>query len=118
MQPAATLGLSLGEVAAVYAAGGLSLADALRVGLCICAVSRVTSPDYAMLVVQADAATTGPAGGGVPPVELHVVLALDAGCCLAFCSQTAVSGAQQYLALHGIPSTAPAVRTYGRTTPR
>ena len=109
VQPTAVLGLSLGEVAAVYAAGGLNLADALRVCFCYCAASQVTSPDYAMLVVQADGAMTGRLAATCP-VELYVVLALDSSCCLAFCTQTAVSVAQQYLAAHDITSTAPAVR--------
>lgn len=109
VQPAAVLGVSLGEAAAVYAAGGLSLADALRVCFCYCAVSQVTLPDYAMLVVQADGNMTGRLAGACP-VELHVVLALDFSCCLAFCTQTAVSVAQQYLTSHDITSTAPAVR--------
>ena len=109
VQPAAMLGISLGEAAAVYAAGGLSLTDALRVCFCYCAVSQVTSPDYAMLVVQADGNTTGRLAGECP-VELHVVLAMNSSCCLAFCNQTAVAAAQQYLAAHDITSTAPAVR--------
>jgi len=109
VQPAAVLGVSLGEAAAVYAVGGLSLTDALRVCFCYCAVSQVTSPDYAMLVVQADGNTTGRLAGECP-AELHVVLALDSSSCLAFCNQTAVAVAQQYLAAHDITSTAPAVR--------
>jgi cytochrome P450 len=106
VQPAAMLGISLGEIAAVYAAGGLSLTDALRVGWCYCTVSQVTQPDYTMLVVKASFETAGRLAGECP-VELFVVLIADADCCLAFCPKVTAPAAQQHLAAHGIDSIAP-----------
>ena len=109
VQPEAILGISLGEIAAVYAAGGLSLTDALRISLSYCVVSGVTRPDYALLVVNANFAAIGRLAGECP-VELFVVLVLDAGCCLTFCPQAVVAVVQQYLATHGITCTAPPTR--------
>ncbi|MDO7852001.1 cytochrome P450 [Hymenobacter convexus] len=109
VQPSAILGISLGEAAAVYAAGGLSLTDAMRVCLCYCAVSQATTRNYALLVVQGDAATVGRLAAECP-TELFVVLVLNAGSCLAFCPQPAVEVARQYLAAHAMASTAPPTR--------
>ncbi|MCB2410412.1 cytochrome P450 [Hymenobacter lucidus] len=106
VQPEGVLGVSVGEAAAVYAAGGLSLPDALRVGLNCCVVSQVSRPDYTLLVVNAGFATVGRLTDACP-VELLVVLLVDAGCCLALCPKVDVAAAQQYLAAHGISSTAP-----------
>lgn len=64
VQPTAMLGISAGEAAAVYAAGGLSLTDAMRVCLCYYAVSQATTRNYALLVVQGDAATVGRLAAG------------------------------------------------------
>jgi cytochrome P450 len=109
VQPTAVLGISLGEVAAVYAAGGLSLLDALRITLCYCTVSQETAPEYAMLVINAGFEELAQLTSECP-VELSIVLIADATCCLAFCLKAAVPAAQQHLAAYGIASTAPPTR--------
>ncbi|WP_400191910.1 cytochrome P450 [Hymenobacter sp. B81] len=108
-QPTAVLGVSLGEVAAVYAAGGLSLTDALRVGLCYCVISQVTQPDYTLLVVNGSFEQVGPLASKCP-VELFVVLITNADSCLTFCPKVSVAEAQQHLMAHGITSAAPATQ--------
>ena len=103
VQPTAMLGISLGEVAAVYAAGGLSLTDALRVNCCYAAVSQLEPPDYQVLVLTADIAVARHRAAECP-VELFVVLLLDATSCLAFCTASHTAAVMQYLAAHGVAS--------------
>jgi cytochrome P450 len=101
VEPEAVLGVSLGEVAAVYAAGGLRLTDALRVSACYYTISEVEDFDYAVLAVGAgfaacaQLADSGPAG-------MFVVLVLDADNCFVFCARVQVAAAQAHLAAHGI----------------
>ncbi|MDQ2772563.1 MAG: cytochrome P450 [Bacteroidota bacterium] len=100
VEPEAVLGVSLGEIAAVYAAGGLSLLDALRVSACYYTISEVAEAEYAVLVVGAGfAACTQLVASG--PAGMFVVLVLDAGCCFVFCTQAQVVAAQAHLAAHG-----------------
>lgn len=105
LQPAATLGVSLGEIVAVYSAGGLSLTDALRVSLCCQVVSQVEPPAYGVLVVNAGLATVGELAAGCP-AELFVVLVLSADSCFAMCPLADFAAVGDYLASHGVPSQA------------
>ena len=50
--PNAVMGISLGEISAVYAAGGLSLEDAMKVGMSGVALSRKEKKEYALLHLQ------------------------------------------------------------------
>jgi|GEM_PF-35090 len=99
VEPEAVLGVSLGEIAAVYAAGGLSLTDALRVSACYYTISEVETFDYAVLVVGAgfEACARLVASG---PAGMFIVLVLDAGSCFVFCARAQVAAAQAYLAAH------------------
>jgi cytochrome P450 len=101
VRPQAVLGISLGEIAAVYAAGGLSLTDALRVSACYYGISRVEQPDYGILVIQADFATAGRLAATCPS-ELFIVLVLNATTCFAFCPEADFAAAEQHLAAHGV----------------
>ncbi|OON67172.1 cytochrome P450 [Hymenobacter sp. CRA2] len=100
VEPEAVLGVSLGEIAAVYAAGGLSLTDALRVSACYYSISEVEEFDYAALVVGAgfeDCARLIASG----PADMFIVLVLDAASCFVFCARAHVAAAQAHLAAHG-----------------
>jgi cytochrome P450 len=103
VQPDAALGISLGEIAAVYACGGLSLTDALRVSACCYTISQLTTPAYGVLLVQgSEAALAGLTSGS--PVELSLLLVRDAASCLLLCRFDELAQGQAYLSAHGLPS--------------
>ncbi len=103
VQPGAVLGISGGEIAAVYAAGGLSLSDALRVSACRGLTSELEPRQYRALAVGSGFAAAGPLAAG-SPVELAIVLVMDENACLAFCQESDLTQAQAYLAAHEIES--------------
>jgi len=55
--PNAVMGISLGEVAAVYAAGGLSLEDALKVTACCLEIHKKEKKIFIPIYIPADLAT-------------------------------------------------------------
>lgn len=97
LRPAATLGVSLGEIAAVYSAGGLSLTDALRVSLSYQLVSQVERPDYGVLVIDVGLAAASQLVAGCP-AELFVVLVLSDDSCFAMCPLADFAVVSAYLA--------------------
>jgi len=103
VQPDAALGISLGEIVAVYACGGLSLTDALRVSACGYAISQLTPPAYGVLLVPGSEATLAELTPG-SPVELALMLVRDAGSCLLLCRFEELAQGQDYLSAHGLPS--------------
>ncbi|RTQ53279.1 cytochrome P450 [Hymenobacter gummosus] len=103
VQPDAALGISLGEIAAVYACGGLSLPDALRVSASCYALGQRTTPTHGVLLVQGSEAALAeltPAS----PVELTLLLVRDAASLLVLCRFDELAQGQAYLSAHGLPS--------------
>jgi len=103
VQPDAALGISVGEIAAVYTCGGLSLTDALRVSACCYAISQRTTPIYGLLLVQGSESTLAEL---VPesPVELSLLLVRHAASCLLLGRFDELAQGQAYLLAHGLSS--------------
>lgn len=102
VQPDAALGISVGEIAAVYACGGLSLTDALRVSACCYTISQLTTPAYGVLLVPGSEAALAKLMPG-SPVELSLILVRDAASCLLLCRFDELAQGQAYLSAHGLP---------------
>jgi cytochrome P450 len=72
VQPEALLGLGLGEVAAVYAAGGLTLEDALAVGTSWSRIEHLETAGWRMLEVTVEPARVAELVDGSPAELSHV----------------------------------------------
>ena len=103
IQPDAALGISLGEIAAVYAAGGLSLEDALRVSASYYIFSRLEEPDQGLLSVEAGFAVLSPLIGRCP-VALSIILVMTPERCFVSCLEADMDVATSYLNAHGVRS--------------
>ncbi|MBH8560008.1 cytochrome P450 [Hymenobacter negativus] len=103
VQPDAALGTSLGEIAAVYACGGLSLPDALRVSACGYAIGQRTTPTHGVLLVPSSEATLAALLPG-SPVELSLLLVREAASCLLLCRFDELAQGHAYLSAHGLSS--------------
>jgi len=101
LQPTATLGVSLGEIAAVYSAGGLTLTDALRISLSYQTVGQAEQPAYGVLVIDVGLAAASQLVAGCP-AELFVVLVLSADSCFAMCPLADFAVVSAYLAGHRV----------------
>jgi acyl transferase domain-containing protein len=99
--PDAVMGVSLGEVAAVYAASGLSREDALRVSMTWTCVSTLELPAFSVLVAeispdQARALTVG------CPAELYLISLLEPRLCLLLYTQAEAPIVKEYLKQQGV----------------
>ncbi|GAB2865715.1 cytochrome P450 [Hymenobacter ruber] len=103
IQADAALGSSLGEIAAVYACGGLSLSDALRVSACAYTISQRTTPTHGVLLVPGSEAALAEL---IPssPIKLSLLLVRDATSCLLLCRFDELAQGQAYLLAQGLPS--------------
>jgi cytochrome P450 len=97
--PEAFMGISLGEIAAVYAAGGISLPDALRVVQSIALVQKL-APDYGILRVGATYAQASELAG-CSPVPLFVSAVLEAEQCYLVCATSHLAAAAAYVKQQG-----------------
>ena len=103
VQPDAALGISLGEIAAVYACGGLSLRDALRVSAAGYVISQRATPTHGVLLVQGSEAALAELLPG-SPVELALLLVCDAASCLLLGRFNELAQGQTYFSAHGFAS--------------
>lgn len=84
--PHAVMGISLGEVAAVYAAGGLSLKDTLKLTISGAHISKLESRDFIVLYLQTNFANAKIIAEK-SPATLSVVYEAGENGVLAFCRQ-------------------------------
>lgn len=96
VEPDAVMGISSGEAAAVYAAGGLSLTDALRVSMSPARICQVEPPLYGALHLSADYAHAQELCAGCP-VGLFIMLELEPTRQNLFCALADMETAKDYL---------------------
>jgi acyl transferase domain-containing protein len=100
VEPAAVMGVSIGEAAAVYTAGGLTLTDALRVSMSPARICQVKPPLYGALHLTADYAHAQALCAGCP-VGLFVMLELEPTRQNLFCALADMEAAKAYLRAQG-----------------
>jgi myxalamid-type polyketide synthase MxaE and MxaD len=100
VEPGAVLGISSGEPAALYAAGGLTLTDALRVGLSWARISQVEPPAYGTLLLNTDYARARELCAGCP-VPLFVIIDVDPTRQTLFCPLADIEAGKAYLRAQG-----------------
>jgi acyl transferase domain-containing protein len=100
VEPDAVMGISNGEPAAVYAAGGLTLTDALRVGISWARINHVEPPVYGTLLLYTDYARAQELCAGCP-VGLFVIVVIDPTQLTLFCALTDMEAAKAYLRAQG-----------------
>jgi len=101
--PEATLGISGGEAAALYAAGGLNRKDALRISLCGGLVSSVEPAAYRSFYTFASAEHAQALCRGCP-VGLFVTSVLEQERCCLYCNMADVQVVKAYLQAQGVKS--------------
>lgn len=100
VEPAAVMGVSIGEAVAVYAAGGLTLTDALRVSLSPSRICQVEPPSYGALHLSAGYAQAETLCAG-SPVGLYLMLELEPTRQNLFCALADMEEAKAYLRAQG-----------------
>lgn len=100
VEPAAMMGISSGEPVAVYAAGGLSLPDVMRVSRSWAHISQVEAPAYGAIQLSADYARAEQLCAG-SPVGLYIMLELEPTRQNLFCALADVEAAKAYLRAQG-----------------
>ena len=100
VEPVAVMGVSIGEAAAVYAAGGLTLTDALRVSMSSALICRVEQPLYGALHLTADYSQAQALCAGCP-VGLYLMLELEPTRQNLFCALADMEVAKEYLRTQG-----------------
>lgn len=96
VEPHAVMGISNGEAAALYAAGGLTLTDAIRMSLTGAMVCQVEPPSYGALQVNADSARAQELCAGCL-VGLYLMLELEPTRQNLFCALADMEKAKEYL---------------------
>lgn len=99
--PNAVMGISLGEISAIYAAGGMSLYDTLKIGAAGVALSRKEKKEYHLLHLQTSlliAQTVLKKS----PVHLPVVYEANANSILVFCHKDQLDMACHFLSSENI----------------
>jgi acyl transferase domain-containing protein len=96
VEPHAVMGISNGEAAALYAAGGLTLTDAIRMSLTGARVCQVEPPAYGALQVNVDYARAQELCEGCP-VGLYAMLELEPTRQNLFCALVDMDNAKEYL---------------------
>ncbi|QIX60258.1 cytochrome P450 [Hymenobacter lutimineralis] len=99
--PTATLGQSQGEVAAVYAAGGLSLKDAVRINCALTQVNKTGPPTYIPLLILLGMAAAAPVLAACP-VPLLPIYESGPEKIMALCHQNDKEAALRYLRTQGV----------------
>lgn len=82
--PNAVMGISLGEIAAVYAAGGISLKDALKLASGVAYISRKEKNEFVVLYLQTDLSNANCILKKCP-VAMSVVYEVSDNSVLAYC---------------------------------
>lgn len=100
VEPGAVMGVSNGEPAAVYAAGGLSLADAIRVSMSWALISQVESPVYGTLLLNTDYASAKKLCDDCP-VGLFIAVDVAPSRQPLFCALADMEAAKAYLRAEG-----------------
>jgi acyl transferase domain-containing protein len=100
IEPHAVMGVSSGEIAAVYSVGGLTLPDALRVSISAASICRVVPPLYGALHLSADYARAVELCASCP-VGLFVMLELEPTRQNLFCALADMEVAKAYLRAQG-----------------
>jgi acyl transferase domain-containing protein len=100
VEPDAVMGVSIGEAAAVYAAGGLTLPDALRVSMSPARICQVEPPSYGALHLAADYEQAQALCAGCP-VGLFIMLELEPTRQNLFCALADMEAAKAYLRAQG-----------------
>jgi acyl transferase domain-containing protein len=96
VEPDATLGLSLGEIGAVYAAGGLSLEDAARVLAALSEGVREGRAPHVLFLIEAEPSAAA-ALCKSSPVPLVVAGTLSLGVACLFCAASDVAAAAAHI---------------------
>lgn len=100
VDPDAVMGVSSGEPAAMYAAGGLTLPDALRVGMSWALISQVEAPVYGTLLLNAPYAQARELCAGCP-VGLFIIVDVDPTRQTLFCALADIEAGKAYLRAQG-----------------
>jgi acyl transferase domain-containing protein len=100
IEPDAVLGVSSGEPAAMYAAGGLSLPDALRVSMSWALISQVEAPLYGTLLLNAESSRARHLCASCP-VGLFIIVDVDPTRQTLFCALADIEAAKLYLRAQG-----------------
>ena len=96
VEPDATLGLSLGEVGAVYAAGGLSLEDAARVLAALTEARRGRRRPHALFIIEAERSAAAELCKTSPvPLEICGTFTPESVCVL--CADEHAAAAEGYI---------------------
>jgi cytochrome P450 len=101
VQPDAVLGISSGEAAAVYAAGGLSLESALRMSLSSALISQVEPANYTILTVSVGFERASELAAACP-TELFINTVVDTNLCLLLCAVPDAAAVKAYLQNQGV----------------
>lgn len=94
--PNGVMGVSLGEITAIYAAGGISLRDALLELACAVAVSKQEKKEYTVLYLQSGLNTAREVLKETP-VDLPVIYEVSEQGVLVFCHKEDQAVAQDFL---------------------
>ena len=100
VEPNAVMGVSNGEPAAVYAAGGLSLADTIRVSMSWALISQVESPLYGVILLKADYLRASELCAGCP-VGLFIAVDVAPNRQPLYCALADMDAAKVYLRAQG-----------------
>jgi acyl transferase domain-containing protein len=100
VEPVAVMGVSMGENAAIYAAGGLTLADTLRVSLSGARICQVEPPAYGALHLVATYARAQELCAS-SPVALYIVTEVEPTRQNLFCALADIEAAKVYLRAQG-----------------
>jgi cytochrome P450 len=100
--PNAVMGISLGEIAAVYAAGGLSLEDALKVAACCLEIHKKVQKNYLPVIIhagflQAESILEK------SPVFLPIVYEVTENSVIGLCNESEREMAVNFLEHQGVP---------------
>lgn len=104
--PNAVMGVSLGEIAAVYAAGGLSLEDALKVTACCLEVHKNEKKTFLPIYIPTDLATAEIISEK-SPVDLAVFYEVSETGILLLCRENEKDAAMHFLESQQIPCSIP-----------
>jgi cytochrome P450 len=100
VEPDAFMGISVGEAAAIYGAGGFTLHDALRTAIAG-VVASTLEPVHSVLIIAATHEQASNLAGRCP-VPLFVAAAAEAQRCYVVCAGADVSAARAYLRQQGV----------------
>lgn len=100
--PNAVMGISMGEIAAVYAAGGLSLEDTLRLTASCMQIHKKVTKNYLPVIMYTDF-TKAKVISEKSPVLLPIVYELNANTVIALCHENQKNTVKDFLESQHIP---------------